>query len=739
MQKGFCKKLIIFFLTFSFLSNYASSYQEDNYFFKKAFAMINNLDLYQGDIPNKQSEYKVNTSFTKEIGCLLKKISAYDFSLKSMAYSNLISLFNHVDNQMINVLENKSFFPEQELNDYLEILDFLKNGIYYEVSFKHILELKKFIIKNLDEIINLIDYWKFKLSHKVLQDKLEELFKKKDEKIVLKLKDLNYLKIRMSSFLGKIEELEIRNSLLLGNNQDDNDAFEQIETVTRESIFCINSFFSSVFDTDNFEYKIKSLDFSDNFSTQSFKKFLSNHMNILLLEDSFKYTLNDYKTPGFLRRNWLKLSVFSATTTVAGIYLYKNWDDITLKTSRIIDDSKTSLKDSYSSFIGMINTKFDLNIPGGTNLLVEDLAAPESFSQKIEENMQGFAETAGAFRASGQNFFGVGLDDNVNMQMMLDRMSDLRGQIDGSVQLVDGSVEELSQSLGLFTRNLNKSLVILGLGQPVDGIEGLDNLPQPKNVGLGFLGNRIVSTELRETAEGLLSRVDLLLRQLEYLRDSESDTRIRESLVAVAGQFNEMIPVFSKTMQDFSNYLKMYEGLAHGVIGVGLDSVYKIIISSVGEIDVWMNKFNGVAKDVQVTANWVKATVPVIITSIVIPLITILIIRKIFKNKTLQKQTEINDTLVNIYRILNINNKISQDVSMADLSYQDRGLLAFFVNSLNLKVGRLFKSGKEKLTDLVDDLNNQDFSVSQKLDFIKAAWSYNLFGASSLGVSSFGA
>lgn len=728
MQKGFCKKLIIFFITFSFFSNYLFSFNEDNCFFKKAFMIINNLDLYQDNIANKQSEYKTNFSISKEIECLLKKINTYDFGLKSMAYSNLISLFNNVDNQIIKVLENKSFISEKELNDYLVILDVLKSGIYYEVSLRHILKLKEFVIKNLDEIINLINFWKFKLSHKALQDKLEGLFQKKDEKIILKLNDLNYLKSRMSSFLGKIEELEVRKFLLLDNNQEDNIVVEPVENITKEFIFCINSFFSGGFDPDSFEYNVKSLDFLDNFSTQSFKKFLSNHMNIILLEDSYKYSLNAYKAPGFLRKNWLKLSVVSAISTVSGIYLYKNWDDIIVNTLRIIDDTRVSLKDSYSSFIGMVNTKFDLNIPGGMDLLPKDLVVPELFSQKIEDNMQSLVETANAFRASGKNFFGVGLDDNVNAQTMLDRLSDLRGQIDGSVQLVGNSLEELSGGIDIFARNLNESLVILGLGQPVDGVGMLDNLPQTKDVGLGFFGNTLVSRELRETAEDLLSKVDLLLKRLDYLRNSDSDTQTRESLVAIASQFNEMTPILSRTMQDFGNYLKMYEGLAHGVIGVGLDSIYKLTISAAGEIDVLMNKFNGVTKNVQVTANWVKATVPVIITSIVIPLIAILIVRRIIKNKTVQKQAEINDTLVSIYRILNINNRESQDIKMSDLSYKDRGLLAFFINSLNLKVSRLFKSGKEKLINLVDDLNNQNFSVLQKLDFIKAAWSYNLFG-----------
>lgn len=737
MQKGFIKKILLF-LFFAFVHNCsAAHYISDiritdtrginNCFFTRAESIIS--DIESRDVFNKE-EMASDSIFSqlKDFKFIIKNLNSYNFKLKTMSHSILLSIFTKIDSSIAFLVKEDSVVLNDDIKNVLLSFNLLRDGVYYELSLEHLLELKKIIIKDLDEIISLIDYWKFKLENKNIQGHIEDVFKKNDVKIKSKLMDLFYLKNRMATFLGKIEELMDNHFVILDSISGDDFDFDRFKSLNKEFIFCISSFFMQGFNPDSNDYVSRLEAFTQTFSENSFRKFLANHMNILLLEEGSRHILNAYRTPGFFRRNWLKLFVFGTAGAVAGVYICKNWDDISLKATQIINDSVDSLTGSYSNFIGMVNTKLDLNIPGGNNDRQEINLGQNKISEKVENDLEELKSAIDAFSNSGQKLFGQEFEKGVELQGMLEQMVKLRKQLDGSVSNISGSVKEFTEGVSVFIYRANESLAALGIGEPTDEMSEYidwDSLPQEivptdgkiasiVNWGLG-VG---MGEEKTETIFKALRKVDLLMRRLEFSRDHGVDTEARESLVNVVRKLNTIFDIASTSAEGINGYLKMYEGLVYGMIGLILESTYKMILSTAKEAD-------GVIDKISVMVNLVKAIVPAVLS--------VIIIRKILKNKMLRRQTDVNNIIINIYRILNINNKVSVDVRIGDLSYKDQGMLVFFVNCLDLDVSSFFKKGKSKLVNLVDDLKNPNFTVAQKLDFIKAGWGYNLFETNSFG------
>ncbi len=753
MQKGFIKKNFIFiFLSFVCSCN-ASHYLSDthitgscgikNYFFDRAEEIVDEIES-RVELHKEETISDFSTfSQLKDFKSVVKNINSYDFRLKSVSHSVLLSIFNKIDKKIAILLEEDSVVLNDDIKNILLSFGLLRDGVYYELSFEHLLELKKIVIKDLDEIISLIDYWKFKLENKGVQEKIEGFFQQNDVEIKSKLKDLFYLKNRMATFLGKIEELVGNNFLILDSMMDDDFDFDKFKNFATDSIFCVSSFFMKDFNPDTDEYDLHLELFKQNFSKQSFRAFLANHMNISLLEKDSSHVLSSYRAPGFFRRNWFKLSAFGTAGSVAGVYLYKNWDDISSNTEKIVKDSINSLTGSYSNFIGMVNTKLDLNIPGGKNDLQEINLGQNKISEKIENDLGDLKAAIDAFSNAGQNLFEHEFEEGVELKGMLDQMANLREQLDGSVSNVGSSVKELTEDVNDFIDRANESLAALGIGEPTEEMAediDWDNLPQEVVPDVGRIASVVnwgfgvgIGEEYKETVLKSLRKVDLLMRRLEFARNQGLDTNVRESLAGVVHKLNTTFGIAVDGAESINGYLKMYEGLTYGIVRLILKISYNMILSAAKEADGLMDQFSGMANDLSVTANWVKVTVPVMLTAVILPLTSILIIRKMLKNKMLRRQTEVSNIIINIYRILNINNKVSVDVRIKDLSYEDQGMLAFFVNCLDLNVSSFFKKGKSKFVSLVDDLKNPDFTVAQKLDFIKAGWGYNLFETNSFG------
>lgn len=682
MQKGFIKN-ILFLLLFAFvfvLNNYiymstvdtyivnsnlnsnhnlysriAGTCVTDNYFFTKAKRIIDDLGAkFESQGVGKEAFY-LKLSKLKDLRSIIKKITSYNFKLKSMTYSTLISAFTQIDNNVKILFDNSMDLSQKDIDEAVLAFDLLREGIYYELSLEHLLELKKFIIKNLDEIISLIDYWKFKLVNKGIQGHIEGIFQKKDDKIKSKIRNLFFLKNRIATFLGKIEELVGGYFLILDSKKDRSLDFDKLKRFVKESIFCVNSFFMHGFNPGVGDYDLGLDVFAQNFVNQSFRKFLANHMNVLLLEEGSRYLLNDYRTPGFLKRNWLKLSVFAVTGTITGVYIYNNWDEISTRSIEKTNDTIDSLKKSYSDFLGMLKTKFGLDI-SGVNAEEEDNVDPKKISNMVKEKLSRLKADGGGDLAFDEDW--------------------------------DALLKILKTKLDIF-------LGILGIKELPEGID-IGELPDEESFKLGwwadFFANRGLGAEKKKVVQDVLTKIFFIKTRWDSAKNKEID---KELVVAL----------------------------------------YNVIFSSAEKADGLMNQLGGMANDLSVTANWVKVTVPVILTSVVIPLTSIFLIRKKLKNKKLRRQAQVNNTIIDIYRILNVNNKASVDIKIRDLSYEDQGLLAFFVNRLNLNVSRFFKSENSRLINLVNDLKNSNFTVAQKLDFIKAGWGYNLFEESLTGAN----
>lgn len=729
MQKGFIRFYLLIFLSIITFNNFLFSLNNENYFFNHANFIISELELLQNKNLDNCDDNNLKSCFLFDLKESLNKVD--NCNLKFITSSELISLFNFIENKSKKVLETKTDLQYNDLDKIKKFFSFLKNGIYYQLSLEHILEFKIFAMNSLNEIIDLIDYWSFKLKHKGIQDRIEKVFKKRDSDIKSKLESLFYLKRRISIFLGKADEL-ISRSIDLENEANDKLLFD----LNKDIVFCINSFFSQNYIPETLDYDENLKLFSVNFDEKSFRKFLSNHKNILLLKSGSKFLLKDYQSPYFFKRNWLKLSFFTIGGVVTTVYVYNDWNGIKTRSNAIFN----YIKDSYSTFIGMVNEKFDFHIPGG--VAQDSVGNSIGLHDAVENSMERLRELANSLEDSGEQVFaryslGDSLEDSdetawsseesledsvigIATEQMLDSMSNVRGKIDDSIKKIGTQGEGLAEQLDGLTESLNKTAAILGI---VDS-EEVPSILERRKISIGTVGNFLLPDRVTENIESFLSKIDLLQRRLDSLSDIKADDTIRKSLEDLILQLSEIIRSVSAGIPLCNEYLSDYEGLIHSSVGIILNTIQNIVLVASDTIDQKIGK-------VRVMANWIKATVSVLLTSIILPLSIAFIVRKVLRNK---RRVKVNNVLVNLHKILNINNKVNQDVYMNDISYYDRGQLAFFVNSLELKVTKLFKTDKGRLYNLIQDLKNYNYTIGQKLEFIKTAWSYNLFETNS-GVS----
>ena len=164
--------------------------------------------------------------------------------------------------------------------------------------------------------------------------------------------------------------------------------------------------------------------------------------------------------------------------------------------------------------------------------------------------------------------------------------------------------------------------------------------------------------------------------------------------------------------------------------------VYKLIADILGladfGVDKIVEKVDESTRLARVTLNWIKALVPVLITTIVVPLVSVIVVKKIMNNREKTRYNIINNIVSEIYRTLNCYNSQSFDCYHKELKYKDQGILGFWIEILNGKTNTVSREDKIRLLKVISDMQNPDLSVSQKIEFIKLEWGKHLFANSAV-------
>jgi hypothetical protein len=717
-------------LNCSILSCYNNILPKQNVFWGKArelLSEVKDLQDHKNDdfAIDKEESFEVfaHSHLLKELRISLEKLNFYNFSTYHFSSEDFNKLFNQIDSQQYRFLNiDQDLWLGSGFEKLNEIFDLMRRGICCELCFEHLIFFRGSLVDHLDHLLILIDYWKDELND---GSKLKTFFSGNAYKKELssKIKNLFLLKDRIATFIGKVDEIFLRffkelNPPIGSKDKTVVELCDALNLFVNEGIFCINNFFSEPFDPDSSDYS-KQLSNFYKLSLDQIIKFLDkNNTNIQLIKENFHFQLQNYEIPSFYSRHWLMLSVLGFGVVVGGIYTYKNWD-------YLIGDNKFSFKNrvikKYNEASGWVTQSF-INFK---DLMIEKFwpeMAKDSNQNKggkgnvlklLRENFQVHADSCHNNLEAYGVFAGVSGDGD---EFYFNAMKKLKGNGPREPRRDNRSIQEVAKGLalqGIEFEQIGGDFIF-----KTDHLLNIMSENFPEDVQGGFLatvGRGLWKTitvpyhAINATHDG-----DALLKEImtKYgiIKDEALHKQVSSRLVKTIQSLLSMVPTMLLMGDNLALYGQLWELMA-----------CRLIITALGEVE-------DIAQTVEVTRNWVRVLVPVLLVGVILPSVLAFMTGKVIKDRAKKRDDKISSIISEIYRILNYYNSANFDCYHHELRYKDQGLLSFWIEVLISKIDGVCKEKKERLLRLVGDLQNPDLSVMQKLDFVKLEWGTKLFG-----------
>ena len=686
--------------------------------------------------------------FLKELKLFLNKLRFCRFTTRGINSSDIDGLFGQIDSKRYRFLKSgEASLTQDDIDKLNTIFNHLSDGISYELCFDLLIVFRESLIFHLKEILSLIEYWKFELNNYSWWERAKKNFwaQEYEEKLKQKIKNLDYLKDRVASFLGKTDDIITKffKGAQFSLDCDEKDSVElsrELSLAIKEAVFCFDSFFSQRFDPDKNIYSQKITDFYKLPLVEVNKLLCKNHTNIQLMEDCFDFQLKDYQVPSFLRRHWFAMSVLGVGSVAGGIYLYKNWDYLTSddetspkkRSIKILNDTTDWLKTSFFDLKNMVEEKFSTEAKPKENQVKNMLEEPIRLLEETKELFEGKCQETIGYLEQNHVFDNFPIQENVSEIKRL--MDALKAYKTGTVQHGFADVNDLNNQIRgqsqVLQQNITTFFQALGVGGNHAGNVG-QNTPQvnPPVVNLSWVGKKFVGKDISQTLSQAIpviqNWIDGLNRGLNNVNTNNLDRQTVDSLNNLIKGFTDMINHLPSVAGNLGNYGQLYEAIVFRLLADILNLLHK-------GVNVSADRLEGIARTSEVTLNWVKALVPVLLLVVVAPTTFVLIAKKILKDREKARYDKVSSVVSEIYRILNCYNSVSFDCYYKDLSYKDRGLIGFWIERLEKRAKRIFNSDRQKLIQLIADLQNPSLSIIQKIEFIKLEWGKNLFGYEAL-------
>ncbi|MBD3231267.1 hypothetical protein GF322_01260 [Candidatus Dependentiae bacterium] len=719
-------------------NSYVKNFSNDTVQFEKVFDLssvqfknddFSEFDLSENNLNDIKSEQNVEidddqkdfckTNFYKQIKFLLNKITSFKFTVKNIKSYKLAVFLKEIDeleNEFVNFLD-KSFLVPESVYKIKTIFDLLRKGIALELSFDHLVLFRENLILYVQKILNLIDCWMMELHHNSFFDLVKNSFQHFDEEeLKVTIKKLNLLKDRVSSFLGKTDELfmvffKANNNLIQQASLKDFGEIERdLNYFVNQSIFCINSFFSNTFNPDVNYYSQQLKKLTDDKFVEFIKLLCQNHVNVQFMQSNFKHQIKEFKIPSFLSRHWLILSALGLATSVGGGYLYYNWDWLTSdeETSpkkrivKIFSKTENWIIQSFKDLQKMIKDNFwpDMDKGGGDD--------PESLKNQMKEPLENLKRNRTAFQKKLKDKYDELCENNI---------IDIQN---------DGAYEDLENLLNAVEGFKNKVLKtrherVSTLAQNIKNA-GIELQTKLKDFHENFNLGNCPSGWFKATA--IQNDVFHLLQQLQSYLKTISDRNLGSETVHYLCNLLDNV---CNLINDLTSQIKNGGNLGQLWEVVVFKLISDILNLTHFGVDKTIEKLDESYKIGKVTLNWIQALIPVLLTTIVVPLINIVIIKNIMDKRKTARYNKVNNIISEIYRILILYKSPSVDFYDKDLKYKDKGMIGFWIDVLTQKIDTVSRVDKSVLSRLVAEVQNPDYSVGQKMEFIKLEWGKYLF------------
>ena len=209
---------------------------------------------------------------------------------------------------------------------------YLENLKYVSIFLKTpetLINFRSVLKQELDKINLFLDYWYLHLKNPTRQDKLEKIVLNNKDEFEEKIKKLEYLKLRNSSYLGFVEEL--RSTFSIGKNSGISFAKDNVSNyreVLDKFIFCMHSFFNQDFYPGLTSYDKSYELFVKKSIDEKYHFFIEGLNNFLNFKAFSKNEFAGLKKQNILRRNWLKYSFWTVILGTGTYLVFKNKDAI---------------------------------------------------------------------------------------------------------------------------------------------------------------------------------------------------------------------------------------------------------------------------------------------------------------------------------------------------------------------------------------------------------------------------
>jgi hypothetical protein len=185
---------------------------------------------------------------------------------------------------------------------------------------------------------------------------------------------------------------------------------------------------------------------------------------------------------------------------------------------------------------------------------------------------------------------------------------------------------------------------------------------------------------------------------------------------------SKVIDVSMSQVENMGKWGRINQAIACKLIHDVL-SIFNIgLLNLVKQVDK-VDRYEGMLNTI---LNWVKAIVPVTVILVVMPSSLYLFGRWYFNSRKRKRIDRVDHLVSQIYRVLIYYKSAEVDCYQKDLKYKDQGLISFWVSKLKESIEFISLHEKKKLLRLVQDLNNPDLTVTQKINCINLEWGYSV-------------
>ncbi|MFC1895030.1 hypothetical protein ACFLYH_03720, partial [Candidatus Dependentiae bacterium] len=665
------KFFILIFISLSFFNGICSktlNILENNIFFSTALGLLDEVVFLQEQQPDVEvsqdlSDNVIDQSllhkdeqeskgskkdfiifrdslFFKKIELLLCEISQFNFSVKRTSNFKISLLFRKVEDQQKNIFTKNDilFFDKKNKDKINLIFELLRKGISYEFCLQQILFFRENLLNQLDELIKIINYWEVQYQNNSVVEEIMNSFSSPGKDVLLKrIRKLKFYQNRITAFLGKTDEICL--FILNSSNCD------QLSEYVLDSIFCINTFFEENSDPDALIFKERLLSFRE-LPLKKLSGFVCrNHLNLLLMGNCFYLYINGDKIPSFFNRHWLGISFLGVSSIGGGTYLYCNWDWLmgnNLDSPKNFclnncEKGKDWIINGFTDLRKVIKEKFGFD---GENK--ESQKGIKKSEQALNDVVEKLKVIIDDFQELAEADYSI--DPNLRGE---DEGRDLKRDWKKNINEVKGKCGVASTLFDKFSKDINKS-------ENSGLFEWLKNKSLYSTYGQG-----------KDCLDDILKIVDTLFKLSRFgVKCGElGGIRCGELLT----QFLTVIYVLLKEIVDKK----------------------------------FLTKIDSANRNIEVTSAWIKALIPALITTVLIPTIIYLCVNKKMRDRRNKRYNNIDEIISQIYRVLIGYKSSVVDYSNDDLKYKDQGLISYWIENLNKNIDTVSKDDKSKLFKLI--------------------------------------